>query len=99
MIIHAQTVKGMRLARGWTQQQLADVAGLSLRTIQRVENQGQGSMETCNALCASLQVAREQLVQPLTPRSVPTSGQLGLMIAAGTLGGFVCGVVLMLLVQ
>jgi transcriptional regulator with XRE-family HTH domain len=30
-------VQRMRLQRGWSQQQLADLSGLSVRTIQRIE--------------------------------------------------------------
>ncbi|RUO19120.1 helix-turn-helix transcriptional regulator [Aliidiomarina haloalkalitolerans] len=62
MNVNAEIVREKRLQKGWTQQQLGDVAGLSLRTIQRVESQGQGSLETCNAICAVLEVAREDLL-------------------------------------
>lgn len=63
MIINASIVKQERTHRGWTQQQLADVSGLSLRTIQRVENQGQGSMETCSAPCSVLEMERSRLFE------------------------------------
>ena len=57
-------IRELRTSRGWTQQQLADVTGLSLRTIQRVELQGNASMETLNALCATLEVERQALNAP-----------------------------------
>lgn len=46
MDVSSEKVREARLARGWTQQQLAEIANLSLRTVQRVENQSVGSQET-----------------------------------------------------
>ena len=37
MQINAQRVKHLREQKCWSQQQLADMAGISLRTIQRLE--------------------------------------------------------------
>jgi transcriptional regulator with XRE-family HTH domain len=42
-------VKEFRLARAWSQEQLAEMAALSVRTIQRIENQEQPSLETLSA--------------------------------------------------
>ena len=92
MIINAPTVKDARLARGWTQQQLADVSGLSLRTVQRVENQGQGSMETCNALCSVLEIERQHLLAPATATAQGPRFRLALIICSAVLTGFVGGV-------
>lgn len=64
MWVNSDLVRERRAARGWTQQQLADVSGLSLRTIQRVEVQANASMETANALCATLEFERELLCAP-----------------------------------
>ncbi len=50
MEINQHQVKALRTERGWTQQQLADICALSLRTIQRVEVHGLASHETVNAL-------------------------------------------------
>jgi transcriptional regulator with XRE-family HTH domain len=63
MLINAGVVRNRRSARGWTQQQLADVTGLSLRTVQRVEANGNGSHETVAALCAVLEVERDTLLR------------------------------------
>lgn len=62
MQINPTVIRAKRIAMGWTQQQLSDVSGLSLRTIQRVESQGQGSLETCNGLCAVLELDRQQIL-------------------------------------
>ncbi len=47
-----QIVKPLRLEKGWSQEQLAEIAGLSVRTIQRLENGGACSLETAKALSA-----------------------------------------------
>jgi transcriptional regulator with XRE-family HTH domain len=45
-------IQKLRLQRGWSQQQLADLSGLSVRTIQRLER-GQGaSVESLKSLAA-----------------------------------------------
>ncbi len=92
MIINAPTVKDARIAKGWTQQQLADVSGLSLRTVQRVESQGQGSMETCNALCSVLEIERQRLLAPTTAAAPGPRYRLALIICSAVLTGFVGGV-------
>jgi len=43
-------VKRLRIKNGWSQDQLATLSGLSLRTIQRVEAGNPASMETINSL-------------------------------------------------
>ena len=45
-------VRKLRLQRGWTQEDLARFAGLSVRSVQRVERGQQGSLETMKALAA-----------------------------------------------
>ncbi|MGY6519656.1 MAG: helix-turn-helix domain-containing protein [Lysobacteraceae bacterium] len=93
MDIRADHVKDLRTRRGWTQSQLAEVADLSLRTIQRVENQGVASNETVSALCAVLEVDREAL---LRPRPDPgdlarAQGRAGLLVAGALVVGSVLG--------
>ena len=41
-----------REKRAWSQQHLADAAGLALRTIQRIEAGGTGSYESAKAIAA-----------------------------------------------
>lgn len=45
-------VRKLRLQRGWTQEDLARFAGLSVRSVQRVERGQQSSLETLKALAA-----------------------------------------------
>jgi transcriptional regulator with XRE-family HTH domain len=45
-------VQKLRLQRGWSQQQLADLSGISVRTIQRLERGQPASTETLKSLAA-----------------------------------------------
>lgn len=49
-------VKLLRLQRAWSQEQLAEMAGLSVRTIQRIENGERPGLETLSALAAVFEV-------------------------------------------
>lgn len=99
MIINASVVKDERIHKGWTQQQLADVSGLSLRTIQRVENQGQGSMETCGALCSVLEIERRRLLEPAQSAALLSRSKFTAMVFCGVVAGFLCGVAVTLFLQ
>jgi transcriptional regulator with XRE-family HTH domain len=46
-------IQKLRLERGWSQEQLAQAAGLSVRTVQRLERGRPGSLETLNAVAAA----------------------------------------------
>ena len=56
-------VKHTRIKKGWTQQQLADICQVSIRTIQRAERDGNASIETVSALSSVLEIARDDLWQ------------------------------------
>lgn len=49
-------VRKLRLQRGWTQEQLAELAGLSVRSIQRIERGQAASLETLKSLAAVFEV-------------------------------------------
>lgn len=49
--------RSRRLARAWSQEQLAELSGLSVRTVQRIENDDQPSLETLSALAAVFEVS------------------------------------------
>lgn len=57
-------IQKLRLQRGWSQEQLADVSGVSVRTIQRIERGQPGSLETLKALAAVFDVDFDQLQGP-----------------------------------
>jgi transcriptional regulator with XRE-family HTH domain len=56
MQIDSSKVRAERELRAWSQDHLAEVSGLSLRTIQRVESTGSASFETARALAAIFEV-------------------------------------------
>lgn len=45
-------VRKLRLKNGWSQSQLAEMAGVTTRTIQRIEQGHRPSMETSKSLAA-----------------------------------------------
>lgn len=72
MQLNALFIRELRTERGWTQQQLADICDLSLRTIQRVELHGIASLETSKALASAFEVERA-LLQTSTPEEEPNA--------------------------
>ena len=54
-------VRDMRLGRGWSQEQLAEASGLSVRTIQRIENGQPPSLASAAALARVFDVDVDQL--------------------------------------
>jgi transcriptional regulator with XRE-family HTH domain len=73
MQIDSTRVRAERERRAWSQEHLAEVSGLALRTIQRVESTGNGSYETVKALAAVIEcdVGRfvpRWLARPTRPR-------------------------------
>lgn len=75
MKIDSNKVKSLRISKGWSQEQLSEFSGLSLRTIQRIENGVTISMDSLNVLAKALDVDQKELVikedkQPSTPIEV-----------------------------
>ncbi len=52
MLVDLKKMKHLRMSKNWTQQHLADVCGVSMRTIQRVEKDGVASNETVASYAA-----------------------------------------------
>lgn len=75
MELRGDIVKQLRLAKSWTQQHLADVCGVNMRTIQRIENKGSASLETIMALCVAFEVQREKLFSVPSVEEVEESSQ------------------------
>lgn len=65
-------VRELRLARGWSQAQLAELSGLSVRTIQRIENGTNPGLESLKSLAAVFGVDVSELHAELSgaPREV-----------------------------
>lgn len=49
-------VRKLRLNKGWSQEQLADLCNLSVRTIQRIERGQKPSLETLTSLAAVFEI-------------------------------------------
>ncbi|WP_340645381.1 2TM domain-containing protein [Phenylobacterium sp.] len=57
-------IQKLRLQRGWSQEQLAEVSGLSVRTVQRLERGQPGSLESMKALAAVFEIDLNRLKEP-----------------------------------
>ncbi len=71
---NGEAIKKERTQRAWSQQQLAEVADLSVRTIQRLEGGSKASFETVQALAAAFNLDVCDLLED-TPREVDGSAQ------------------------
>ena len=61
MRIDAEQVVELRTNHTWSQDELATATGLSLRTIQRIENEGTASLQSVKAIAAAFEVDMEHL--------------------------------------
>lgn len=60
----SKRIKELRLKRGMSQEQLADISGLSLRTVQRVESgQNIPRGDTLSRLASAFQVSTEEITE------------------------------------
>ncbi len=97
MEFSGETVKRLREQRGWSQEHLAGAAGLSARTVQRMEAAGRASGETCMAIAAALGVEMDQLADaqsaPVATGTDPLTiaFTLILMIMLMLAGGYTVG--------
>jgi len=62
MHVDSIRLRELRIARRWSQKQLATLSGLNLRTIQRLESGAKISQESLRALCAVFEVPAERLL-------------------------------------
>ena len=61
-------IRKLRLQRGWSQEQLAEIQGVSSRTIQRIEQGNKASLESLKCLAAVFETPLNQLQEdePMT---------------------------------
>ena len=65
-------IQKLRLQHGWSQQQLADLSGISIRTIQRIERGQTASTETLKSLAAVFEIDFSSLqVESVMNNSIP----------------------------
>ena len=51
------SIKHLRQSRNWTQDQLADRVGYSVRNLRRIENDGTGSIDVVNTFAGIFEVS------------------------------------------
>jgi transcriptional regulator with XRE-family HTH domain len=66
-------IQKLRLQRGWSQQQLADLSGLSVRTIQRLEQGQVASTESLKSLAAVFEIDFSTLQEPDMNTATPAA--------------------------
>lgn len=71
MEINSNRLKELRMSRQWSQEQLAKLSGLNLRTIQRLESGAKVSSESLRALAAVFEVSAESLLATYPTASQP----------------------------
>ncbi len=94
MKVDSNLIRSERENRGWSQEHLGNVAGLSLRTIQRIESTGSASFESATALAAVLAMdvaalrARES--EPARVRALHLSLELPVRLLMALISGLLC---------
>jgi transcriptional regulator with XRE-family HTH domain len=68
-------IQKLRLQRGWSQQQLADLCGLSSRTIQRIENGQTASVESLKSLASVFEIDFSSLTSEQIMESTKATNQ------------------------
>lgn len=75
----AERIKALRIQKTWPQEQLAQVAEVSPRTIQRIEGGGNASYETLRSIASAFDVETEELLMAradiLQSASPPDNGE------------------------
>jgi transcriptional regulator with XRE-family HTH domain len=74
--INGEFVRDFRVERAWSQEQLAKLCGLSVRTVARAEGGGRPSLDSVKALAAAFGVSPASLMNgdllgPLVKRITP----------------------------
>lgn len=64
MKVDIKKVVAQRLSRAWSQQQLADVAEINLRTIQRIESSGNASHDSIQAIASAFDERPDIFIVP-----------------------------------
>ena len=92
--VDSNLIRSERENRGWSQGHLASVAGLSLRTIQRIEKTGSASFESVTALASVLSVEVAELRANGSGQSrkpaIRLSLELPMRLALAAVSGVLC---------
>lgn len=63
MIVNSQFIIEQRKSKAWSQQHLADVSGLSLRTVQRIESSNSGAPDSIKAIAMAFSLVPADLMK------------------------------------
>ncbi|MGK7296274.1 MAG: helix-turn-helix transcriptional regulator [Candidatus Wenzhouxiangella sp. M2_3B_020] len=88
-------VRKLRLRRGWSQDQLAEFTGVTVRTIQRLERGHNPSLETAKALAAVFEVDCSTFTSEdgMSEKEKPEEEEIEAMIYAKEVKDFLTGAV------
>jgi transcriptional regulator with XRE-family HTH domain len=86
MFLNKKTVRNLRLKNAWSQQHLADLCGINIRTIQRVEREGSASFDTTMALASVFNIPKEHLLKKIEPHSTNYHTQIFIFLLGVLLG-------------
>lgn len=73
MRVDSHFLKEQRKNRAWSQSELAEMTGLSLRTVQRIEKNGTASLESIKAFAAVFELTPESFQTPVKALTDKTS--------------------------
>ena len=65
--VNSQFVRLKRQQRAWSQEHLAHVSGLGIRTVQRIEGTGLASYESAQAIASVLEIPVAELIEQSAP--------------------------------
>lgn len=84
-LFYSERIKKQRQERAWSQEQLAQVSGVSVRTIQRIENGHPASFESLNAIASAFDIdVKDFAKQPAEPTDELPCPDLLLRIRSGS---------------
>jgi transcriptional regulator with XRE-family HTH domain len=66
-------IKDLRVQKGYSQEELAKLSGLSTRTIQRIEKNNNGSKESLNAIANVFDLTYEELIDYIEKEDTKTT--------------------------
>lgn len=89
MPVSPERIKQLRNEQGWSQEQLSEVAGISHRTIQRMEKDGTCSSESHMAIASAFHVSPDELTiefrETIGNGEINTGGIIGFLACLGLL--------------
>jgi DNA-binding XRE family transcriptional regulator/flagellar motor component MotA len=87
MSVSIEKLKKLRKHSGWSQERLAEISGLSLRTIQRIETSGNASLESQLAMATAFSISPGELlaneIVEIGNGGINWGGIIGILLCVG----------------